>query len=113
MASLMDLELHSEELLRGRERKCVRAYGFWEFPITKGRRVCIPIDDGLVDYGVNLVRGDSGADVGCSEVKDLAPQLGKARMRGEEDATREYDRMLTRHAVRIFPISSGLRIRGG
>ena len=60
-----------------RETSCVRADGFWEFPIAKGRGVCIPINDSLMDYGINFVRGDSRAHVGCSQVEHLPSELGR------------------------------------
>ena len=92
-----------------RERRDVRADGFWEFPITKGRRVCVPINDSLMDYGINFICGDSRAHVGCSKVEHLAAELTNGIVRIYEIRRKK----LTRQAVRILSISSGARIRGG
>jgi len=50
------------------------ADGFWKFPITKGRRVRIPINDSLMDNGINFICGDSRVHVGCGKVEYFAAE---------------------------------------
>lgn len=49
-----------------------RAYRFGKLAIIQWRWVCISIDGGLMDDGIELIGGDTRTDMGRRKVKDLS-----------------------------------------
>ena len=92
-----------------------RANWFWEVSIVEGRRVGVPLDDGIMYDFVDLVRCDSRSNMGCSEIENFSCKLRIVYMNCLDSffLKKVFAGKLTRQTTLIFSCSSGLSIRGG